>query len=179
MWKLTDYLPPPRTLILDFTLTHTRFGKSQLSSLGHLTHTRWTDGAPDPDGALRTVARAKIRHYRQLYINRPEPIAFMPVAADTVGRIYEDFSRLLFLHDHRESSDLANEIPEESEQFRFLREACFANIKGSVGLILAKSSAMRISIPIDLSSRSFIPLPRFIRSRRVTPLLTPSLVFSP
>ena len=47
---------------------------------------------------------------------------------------------------NREASALANEIPEESEQFRFLRAACFANIKGSVGLIVA--SAMRISIPI-------------------------------
>jgi hypothetical protein len=103
----------------------------------------------------------------------------MPVAVDTTGRIYEDFSRLLFLHAHREASALANEIPEESEQFRFLRVACFANIKGSVGLILAKSSVMWISIPLDLSSRSFIPLPRFMRSRRVTPLLAPSLVFSP
>jgi hypothetical protein len=44
---------------------------------------------------------------------------------------------------------------------------------------LAKASAMRISIPLDLSSRSFIPLPCFMRSRRVTPLLAPSLVFSP
>jgi hypothetical protein len=103
----------------------------------------------------------------------------MPVPVDTAGRIYEDFSRLLFLHTQREASALANEIPEESEQFRFLRAACFANIKGSVGLILAKASVMRISIPLDLSSRSFIPLPCFIRSRRVTPLLAPSLVFSP
>ena len=95
----------------------------------------------------------------------------MPVAVDTTGRIYEDFSRLLFLHAHREDSDLTNEIPEESEQFRFLRTACFTNIKGSVGLNLAKASAMRISIPLDLSSRPFIPLPCFIRSRRVTPLL--------
>ena len=53
------------------------------------------------------------------------------------------------------------------------------NIKGSVGLILAKASAMRISIPLDLSSRSFIPLQCFIRSRRPTTLLVPSLVFSP
>ena len=45
---LTDWLPPPRTLILDFTLTDTRskVGRSQLSSLGQLTHTRRTDGAP-------------------------------------------------------------------------------------------------------------------------------------
>jgi hypothetical protein len=84
----------------------------------------------------------------------------------------------LMEHAHREASALANELPEESEQFRFLRAACFANIKGSVGLILTKASAMRISIPLDLSSRPFIPLPRFMRSRRVTPLLAPSLVFS-
>ncbi len=170
---LTDCLPPPRTLILDFTLTYTRFGKSKLSSMGQLTHTRRTDNAPESDGALRTVTRTKIRHYRQLYINRPEPISFMPVAVDTAGRIYEDFSRLLFLHTHRETSALVNEIPEESEQFRFLRAACFTNIKGSVGLILPKESVMRISIPLDLSSRPFIPLPCFMRSRRVTPLLAP------
>ena len=34
---LSDCFPPPRTLIMDFTLTHTRFGRSQLCSLGQLT----------------------------------------------------------------------------------------------------------------------------------------------
>jgi hypothetical protein len=161
-------------------MTYTRYGRSQLSSLGQLTHIRRSDGAPEPDGALREAARTKIRHYRQLYINHPDPIAFMPVVVDTSGRVYDDFSRLLFLHAHREASALANEIPEESEQFRFLRAACYANIKGSVGLILAKASAMRLSIPLDLSSRPFIPLPRFIKgSRRAAPLLAPSLVFTP
>jgi hypothetical protein len=125
-------------------MTHTRNGRSQLSSLGQLTHSRRSDGgAPEPDGALREAARTKIRHYRQLYINRPDPIAFMPVAVDTSGRVYDDFSCLLFLHAHREASALSNEIPEESEQFRFLRAACYANIKGSVGLILAKVSPSR------------------------------------
>ncbi len=120
-----------------------------------------------------------ILHYRQVYIDRPEPIAFLPVAVDTSGRVYHDFSRLLFLHANRQASALANEIPKESDQFRFLRAACYANIMGSVGLILAKASAMRISIPLDLSSRPFIPLPRFIRSRRPLPLIAPSLVFTP
>ena len=46
-------------------------------------------------------------------------------------------------------------------------------------MILAKASVMRNSIPLDLSSRSSTPLPCFIRSRRSTPLLTPSLVFRP
>ena len=82
-------------------------------------------------------------------MNHPEPIVFMPVAVDTSGRIYDDFLRLLFLHDHREASVLTNDIPEESGHFRFLRGACLANIKGSVGLILAKASDMRISIPLD------------------------------
>ncbi len=125
------------------------------------------------------MARAKIQHYRQLYLNRTDPIAFMPVAVDTSDRIYDDFSRLLFLHAHREPSALVNEIPEESDQFRFLREVCYVNIKGSVGLILAKESVMRISIPLDLSSRSFIPPPCFMRSRRAAPLLGPSFVFTP
>ena len=125
------------------------------------------------------MARKKIIHYRQLYIDRPEPIAFMPVAVDTSGRIYDDFLRLLFLHAHREASALANDIPEESGHFRFLRAACLPNIKGSVGLILTKASVIRISIPLDLSSRPFIPLPCFILSRRSTPLFAPSLVFCP
>ena len=77
------------------------------------------------------------------------------------------------------ASALANELPEESDQFRFLRASCFANLKGAVGLIMAKASAMRISIPLDLSSRSCVPLPCFIRLRRPTPLLAPSLVFFP
>ena len=70
----------------------------------------------------------------------------MPVPVDTSGRIYDDFLRLLFLHAHREASALANDIPEESGHFRFLRAACLANIKRSVGLILRKVSVMRISI---------------------------------
>ena len=114
------------------------------------------------------MAGKKIIHYRQLYIDRPDPIAFIPVEVDTSGHIYDDFLRLLFLHAHREAPALANDIPGGIGHFRFLHSACLPNIKGSVGLILAKSSAMRISIPLDLSSRSFIPLPRFICSRRPT-----------
>jgi hypothetical protein len=149
-----DRLPPPRTLILDFTSTHTRYGGSHVHTTGQLTNIRRSDGAP-------------------------ELIAFLPAVADTTGRVYDDFSRLLFLHVHREVSALDNEIPEESGQFRFLRADRYANIKRSVGLILLKVSVMRISIPLDLSSRPFIPLPRFICRRRPLPLLDSSLVFTP
>ena len=38
----------------------------------------------------------EIWHYRQIYLDdRPDPIAFMPVAVDTSGRVYDDFNRLL------------------------------------------------------------------------------------
>ncbi len=118
-----------------------------MHSTGQLTHTRSSDGGPESDGAVRTVVRKKISHYRQLYINHPDPIVFLPVVVDTSGRTYDDFSRLLFLHGNRESSVLSNEIPDKSDQFRFLRTDCLTNIKGSVGLILSKTSVMRISIP--------------------------------
>ncbi len=101
-------------------MTHTRYGSSHVHTTCQLTNTRRSDDAPELDGALREVARTKILHYRQLYLNRPDPIDFLPAEADTTGRVYDDFSRLLFLNVHRESSTLANEIPEESGQFRFL-----------------------------------------------------------
>ena len=160
-------------------MTHPHYGRSHVYPIGQMTNIRRSDGASEPDGTLKVVGRKKIIHYRQLYIDHPEPIAFMPVAVDTSDHIHDDFLRLLFLHAHREASTLANDIPEESGHFRFLRAACLANIKGSVGLILAKTSDVRIPIPLDLSSRSFIPPPHFILSRRPTTLLDPSLVFSP
>ncbi len=62
----------------------------------------------------------------------------MPLAVDTSGRIYDDFSSLLFLHAHCEAAALANELQllEESGQFRFLRAACLANLKGSVEILI-------------------------------------------
>ena len=77
----------------------------------------------------------------------------MSVAVDTSGRIYDDFSRLLFLDTHREGPALANELPVESDQFRFLRAAGLGNLKGSLGLILkAESFVMRISIVVCFTS---------------------------
>jgi len=74
---------------------------------------------------------------------------------------------------------LTPELPEESKQFRFFRASCSSNLKGCVGLILDKTSAMWVTIPIDLSTWSFIPLPHFFNSRRVPPLLNQSLVLIP
>ena len=97
----------------------------------------------------------------------------------TSGRVHDDFVRLLFLHLHCEDSILTGEIPEESEQFRFLRTTRLANIKGSVVLILATVCGMRVTIPIDLSTLPFIHLPCFFKSRQTPPLHIPSLVLCP
>jgi hypothetical protein len=105
---------------MDVTMTHYRYGRTTQLTNGVLTHRVSSTGAPQPDGALNKAARIKIRHYRQVYADRPDPIVFLPIAVSTSGRVYEDFTLLLFLHAHREDSILAGELPEESEQFRFL-----------------------------------------------------------
>jgi hypothetical protein len=89
--------------------------------MGQLTNTRRSDGVPDPDAAFKEVARIKIRHYRNLYLNHPDPIVFIPLAVHTTGGMYDEFIRLLFLHAHREASALDNELTEESDKFYFLQ----------------------------------------------------------
>ncbi len=89
-------------------------------------------GAPQPDGDLNKTVRMKIRHYRQMYEDRTDHIVFLSIAVSTSGRVYEYFPRLLFLRSHREVSILARELPEKSEQFRFLRTSHWVNLKDSV-----------------------------------------------
>ena len=39
------------------------------------------------------------------------------------------------MYPRRVDPSLANELPEESDQFRFLRASCFANLKGGFGRV--------------------------------------------
>ena len=48
-----------------------------------------------------------------------------------------------------------------------------------LGLIVVKTSTMRVTIPLDLSMCPFIPLPRFFHSPPAPSLLTHSLVLFP
>ena len=79
-----------------------------------------------------------------LYLNR---LPFMSLTVDTTGHLYDDFIRLFFLYSHREVSVLTNELPEESDQFRFVRTSYFVNLKCTVGLIMTKTSVMWTTIP--------------------------------
>ena len=108
-----------------------QLGCSHLHPIGQLTYTRRPDGGPDPDGVLKVVVRIKILHCRNICLNRPDPITLLPLAVDTSDRLYDDFIRLFFLHTHREASAFCNELPEKSDQFRFLRSVYLANLKGS------------------------------------------------
>ncbi len=141
----------------DVTMTHDHCGRTTQHTNGALTHRVSSTGAPQSDGVLNKSVRLKIRHYRQIYEDSPDPIVFLSITVSTSGRVYEDFERLFFLHSHRETSILSGELPEESEQFRSCRVSRLANLKGSVGSILTKSSPMWVTVPIDLSTWSFIP----------------------
>jgi hypothetical protein len=68
---------PPLTLILDFTLTHDRFGSSHLHPVvNFLTHMIRDDTLRDPDDPLKAAGNPKIiQHcYRKLYVDRQETI---------------------------------------------------------------------------------------------------------
>ncbi len=64
-------LPPPHTLIMDYTMTHIRFGCSHLHPQDQLTNTRRSDGDPDPDVSLKEVAR--IKPLQKLTLESPGP----------------------------------------------------------------------------------------------------------
>jgi hypothetical protein len=58
-------LLPPRTLVMDVTMTHDRYGRTTQRTNGALTHRVSSTGAPQVDGVLNNTSRIKIRHYRQ------------------------------------------------------------------------------------------------------------------
>jgi hypothetical protein len=81
---------------------------------------------PTRKGQVLLVSqKRKVKLKKKIFLGSSRPNCFY-----TSGRLYADFIRLLFLHAHREASAMANELPEASDQFRFLRAACLANRKG-------------------------------------------------
>jgi hypothetical protein len=71
----------------------------------------------------------------RLWWTRTDPIIFMTVSVREHFGSSLWWTGLYFLHAHGETSVLAGELPEESDQFRFLRVTHLTNLKGSVGLI--------------------------------------------
>ena len=73
------------------------------------------------------TTRIKIRHYRQVYTERSDPIVFLPVSDYTSSPVYDDFVLLIFLHTYREASILGGELPEESGAVSFCVDYMFGN----------------------------------------------------
>ncbi len=59
---------PPRTLVMDVTMTHDRYGRTTHHTNGTITHRVSSTGPPQTDGVLNKTTRMKIQHYRQIYI---------------------------------------------------------------------------------------------------------------
>ena len=58
-------------------MKHVSYGRSHLHLPGQLTYIRQSDGPPQLDGDLMDTVRSKIRHYRKIYLNHEDPIAFL------------------------------------------------------------------------------------------------------
>ena len=78
---------PPHTLsrLMDVTMTHDRYVRTTHHTNGALSHRVSSTGTHQTDGVLNKTDRIKIRHYRQLYADRPDPIVFLPVTVSTSG----------------------------------------------------------------------------------------------
>ncbi len=78
----------------------------------------------------------------------------MSVIASTSGRLHSEFVRLLFLQDHRETDRFfavsgVQLAQTDRCQFHFRREAVSTQLKSRVGLTLAKTAALRITLNLD------------------------------
>ena len=136
-------------LVLDLRLPHERWGSSADPNLnGNLHYPN------DKDRSLNEAATNKIRKYRTDYNNRPpNTISFMPAIASTSGRLHSEFVRLLLLQTHRETDRFFAASGVQSAQstsgFHYRRAAFLQQLKGKVGLALAKAAALRINLNID------------------------------
>jgi hypothetical protein len=140
----------PVSLVLDLRIAHDRVGGSTDPTLnGHLKYPN------NLDQSLHDVAADKIRKYRTDYNNRPPSVvSFMPPIPSTSDRLHSEFVRLLFLQDPRETDHFfttsgVQSTQSTSGQFHFRRAAFAQQLKGKVGLALAKAAALRINLNVD------------------------------
>ena len=81
-------------------------------------------------------------------------VSFIPPIASTSGRLHGEFVRLLFLQAHRETDRFfaasgVQPVQTQRGMFHFRRAAFSQQLKGKVGLALAKAAALRINLNLD------------------------------
>jgi hypothetical protein len=100
------------------------------------------------------AAQRKINSNRQQYADN-QNISFLPAIMTTSSRTHGEFLHLLFLQAHRETTAHfhATELPSQQNRsdnaFRFKRAVFYMGLKSKVGLVAAKSSALRINLNIQ------------------------------
>ena len=92
-------LSDPVSLVMDFHITHERWGSSSDPSInGHLHY------PDDVDRSLNEVVGDKIRKYHTDYNNNPpNSISFKVTITSTSGRLHGEIVLFLFLQDHGET----------------------------------------------------------------------------
>ena len=129
----------------------------------------------DLDGPLRVAAQRKINAYGQQYADN-QNIPFLPAIMSTSNRMHCEFLHLLFLQAHRETEAhfTAAGMPSQrnqSESFRFKREAFYQGLKSKVGLAAAKAAALRINLNVQGCGIVATPMHAPSRTLSLIPLL--------
>jgi hypothetical protein len=140
----------PVPLVVDLRIAHDRVGSSTDPTLnGHLRYPN------NLDQSLNDEAADKIRKYRTDYNNRPpSEVSFIPAITSTSGRLHSEFVRLLFLQAHRETDRFfaasgVQLAQTDRGQFHFRHAAFSQHLKSKVGLVLAKTTVLRINLNLD------------------------------
>ena len=137
-----------RNLVIDVSITHDRIGSSK--SNPHLNGTLSHPNAPD--ALLNQAAQRKVQKYRNAYANN-HTISFLPAITSTSTRMHGEFLRLIFLQAHRETEDYFRftgvSAQPSTDMFRFRRAAFYSGLKSKVGLIAAKTAALRVNMNTD------------------------------
>jgi hypothetical protein len=93
--------------------------------------------------------------YRADYNNNPpNTVSFMSDIPSTSGRLHNEFVRLVFLQDHRETDRFftgSGVLSTQSDRgfFHYHRSVFSDQFKRKVGLDLAKTAALRITLNLD------------------------------
>ena len=98
------------------------------------------------------AAQRKVQKYRNAYANY-HTISFLPAITSTSTRMHAEFLRLIFLQAHRETEDYFRftgvSAQQTTDMFRYRRAAFYSGLKSKVGLIAAKTAALRVNMNTD------------------------------
>ena len=138
--------------------THERFGSSSDPSInGHLHYPN------DVDRSLMRLPLTRLENIALTIITTPpNAISFMSAIGSTSGRIHNESVRLLFLQAHRETDRFFEasgvHLPtHDRDQFHYRHTTFSYHLESKIVNILTKTTALRITLNIDvapLSSRS-------------------------